>query len=532
MARMKQRRKTAANWTSSNEVLLAGEIGLETDTRKVKYGDGTTVWNSLNYAGGGAWGDITGTLSSQTDLSAALALKSPLASPTFTGTPAAPTATAGTNTTQVATTAFARAEIARLATGSLSAKDYGAKGDGKLVTDASISGTTVTSATAAFTSADVGKVCWAVAGGLLGGNTQLAQTTITAYNSATSVTVGTSGTTGSSNTFIWGTDDTTVLQTAWDAAISSQRPLYLPAGIYLVSGSIGGGNLNSGGTFHLVGDGVGQTVLRLTPTAAWISGKNGIITCPSNSLYNSIRDLEIHGGACSRLATQTSAVTSAYAAGLYWNGVGVCERVKVTGFSSNNGFDFLSFNGLHVAGTFAASFRDCEFTQNGVNIKFTGSCDQVFFERCRTASNGAFQTQSRHNLLFETTACTRFRFLCCEIDESTLNGETVSFSTAASVTGCVFDQCTIYVMTSTTGILIDESATVTLTLRGSQVVPYGGNTNCTAINVRSGQTVTIEDCTITGNGTGKCVTGAGTLKKRGDNTLTGTVDVTTNTTQY
>jgi hypothetical protein len=35
-----------------------------------------------------------------------LALKAPLASPTFTGTPAAPTALAGTNTTQVATTAF------------------------------------------------------------------------------------------------------------------------------------------------------------------------------------------------------------------------------------------------------------------------------------------------------------------------------------------------------------------------------------------------------------------------------------------
>ena len=36
----------------------------------------------------------------------ALALKAPLASPTLTGTPTAPTATAGTNTTQIATTAF------------------------------------------------------------------------------------------------------------------------------------------------------------------------------------------------------------------------------------------------------------------------------------------------------------------------------------------------------------------------------------------------------------------------------------------
>lgn len=36
----------------------------------------------------------------------------PVASPTFTGTPAAPTATPGTNTTQVATTAFVTAAVA------------------------------------------------------------------------------------------------------------------------------------------------------------------------------------------------------------------------------------------------------------------------------------------------------------------------------------------------------------------------------------------------------------------------------------
>lgn len=41
-----------------------------------------------------------------TNLTTDLAAKAPLASPTFTGTPAAPTATSGTNTTQLATTAF------------------------------------------------------------------------------------------------------------------------------------------------------------------------------------------------------------------------------------------------------------------------------------------------------------------------------------------------------------------------------------------------------------------------------------------
>ena len=49
-----------------------------------------------------------------TGLDAALAAKAPLASPTFTGTPAGPTAGGGTNTTQLATTAFVRAEVAAL----------------------------------------------------------------------------------------------------------------------------------------------------------------------------------------------------------------------------------------------------------------------------------------------------------------------------------------------------------------------------------------------------------------------------------
>jgi hypothetical protein len=43
------RRDTAANWTSANPILAAGEEGYETNTRKSKTGDGTTDWNSLSY---------------------------------------------------------------------------------------------------------------------------------------------------------------------------------------------------------------------------------------------------------------------------------------------------------------------------------------------------------------------------------------------------------------------------------------------------------------------------------------------------
>jgi hypothetical protein len=48
-ALQRQRRDTAANWTAENPTLLAGEIGIESDTGKIKIGDGTTAWNSLAY---------------------------------------------------------------------------------------------------------------------------------------------------------------------------------------------------------------------------------------------------------------------------------------------------------------------------------------------------------------------------------------------------------------------------------------------------------------------------------------------------
>src|SRR4051812_35093755 len=44
--------KTAAEWTAQNPVLLAGQLGLETDTRKLKAGNGNTEWNLLGYTSG------------------------------------------------------------------------------------------------------------------------------------------------------------------------------------------------------------------------------------------------------------------------------------------------------------------------------------------------------------------------------------------------------------------------------------------------------------------------------------------------
>jgi hypothetical protein len=47
--RIQVRRGTASQWTSVNPTLEAGEMGLETDTNKIKFGTGSTAWTALGY---------------------------------------------------------------------------------------------------------------------------------------------------------------------------------------------------------------------------------------------------------------------------------------------------------------------------------------------------------------------------------------------------------------------------------------------------------------------------------------------------
>jgi len=118
------RRDLAANWTTNDPTLASGEMGLETDTHKVKFGDGATAWASLLYFDAGAnfalINDTTPQLGGNLDLNTfvitglqigtdvqaysafldptssvqtQLDAKAPIASPTFTGTVTLPAAT-------------------------------------------------------------------------------------------------------------------------------------------------------------------------------------------------------------------------------------------------------------------------------------------------------------------------------------------------------------------------------------------------------------------------------------------------------
>jgi len=87
-----------------------GAISVDTSTIQARVANVTDT--EIGYLDG-----VTSAIQTQIDI------KAPLASPTLTGTPTAPTAAAATNTTQVATTAFVRGEVTALVNGASAALD-------------------------------------------------------------------------------------------------------------------------------------------------------------------------------------------------------------------------------------------------------------------------------------------------------------------------------------------------------------------------------------------------------------------------
>jgi hypothetical protein len=102
--RIQVRRGTASEWTTANPILAAGEMGVETNTNKFKFGNGTDAWSSLSYAASdsAAIGEI-----SQDAINTALSMGSGL---TKTYDDGANTITINVDTNVVATKAFATSE--------------------------------------------------------------------------------------------------------------------------------------------------------------------------------------------------------------------------------------------------------------------------------------------------------------------------------------------------------------------------------------------------------------------------------------
>ena len=175
------RRGTAAQWTSANTVLGAGEWGYETDTGKVKIGNGSTAWTSLGYTGSGTvtsivastgltGGTITtsGTIAIDTSVTADLSTAQTLTNKTLTAPKINLTLNAQTGTTytfaltdngQLVTASNASAQTYSIPTNASVAFPTGTQiniiqiGAGQVTIQAASSGTTTVSSTGATATA-------------------------------------------------------------------------------------------------------------------------------------------------------------------------------------------------------------------------------------------------------------------------------------------------------------------------------------------------------------------------------------------
>lgn len=208
------------------------------------------------------------TSSIQTQLNA----KSPLASPTFTGTPAAPTATAGTNTTQIATTEFVSTAVSNLVASAPAALNTLNELSLALGNDANFS-TTITNALAAKAP---------LASPTFTGNVNFTGATVTGISSYLAPTIGsTSIPSGSTVTTISGL--TLSSARANKLVVGSSFAIPSNDGELSVEGSIllnnlsltsSGGNLYINGNKLLIGDNA-QFTGKITINTSVLSGTLG-----------------------------------------------------------------------------------------------------------------------------------------------------------------------------------------------------------------------------------------------------------------
>jgi hypothetical protein len=168
---------------------------------------------------------------------------------------------------------------------------YGAKADAKSFTNgATTAGSAVfTSATANFTSADVGKII-TIAGGYTGG--VYFRTTIASWQSATQVTLASAAPLGVSGaSFDYGTNNSTALQAAVNAAATAGGgTILIPVGTFLMGTDMSGDLKHN---IWIKGSGRGATVLKLCGGIAPIAFGTGDATLNHVTKNIRVTDLTI-----------------------------------------------------------------------------------------------------------------------------------------------------------------------------------------------------------------------------------------------
>ena len=204
-----------------------------------------------------------------------------------------------------------------------SVKTYGATGSGKIAyTDITITSGTpnLTSAQGPWLPSDAGKTIM-VAGA--GSNGTDLWTTISAYVSATAVTLAANASTTVNpaanspqpNLAVWGgTDDTSAIQSCINAAAAAEVGVYFPPGIYIISATLTLPSTYANPTLFF-GEGAFSVLVWTNPSIAtyapfmtWTANDYGGFT---------FRDLTFVGGSCQWISQLATSPTAGYLISVY-----------------------------------------------------------------------------------------------------------------------------------------------------------------------------------------------------------------------
>lgn len=382
-------------------------------------------------------------------------------------------------------------------------KYYGAKGDARKVTDAVISATnTVTSATANFTSADIGKVIWGVETAT--GSARLPVCTITAVIATNSITVSTNGA-GSytSISLVFGTDDSDAIRAAVAAAKPVFGTVYAPSGGYVFSKLlVSFVDTAISRNIAFLGAGSGQTIFYPSPNfdmSTTAAGSGGLLVT----------------------AHDTTNIPS---------------NVTLAGFQFD-GSDY-AFDANH----FAVSCRLHNSTVSDLTIRNSGQLRGLYAFQGPTLYTKLWIENCRQGLAAVQVGAT---FIGCYVGNDKNIGIYVDTITGIGNGGAYFryiggiiDECTqysVYILNTSTdvdftdtkiwagvggyyAVLMDNTASVAR-FTSCEIGPYGSNSNSGGLQVSAAAKAYLHNCRIYGSSPAYGLNNAGTVYDMGGNSI-------------
>lgn len=437
-----------------------------------------------------------------------------------TGTVTSSTMTSGTPTEASGANSIKNGVLADFITFGLAAsstlpfnvKSYGAKGDTKTVSDGVTTGSspTVTSATASWTQADVGKRFFATQAS--NGNPTCGETTIQSVtNSTTAVLAQNCNFSLTGDTFVWGTDDTAAIQSAVNALVATTYggTIYFPAGGYYCKAAgqaciqVGTQPFTSIG---IIGDGSAATVIFASAGSTPASLGGILIQNTQNSSNTVIRGIKLEGskaflvpaGGCSGGCVPIDLNSSQIDFYDVW-----VDNFQGDGGSASWAISLIGLKG-YIYGLRITS------NQNGLLL----NAESNFSIRGSLLSNSGgpnlqITNSGNASIVGNVTITDSLIDECGAASCTLLTGST----------DIIFSNDVFFAGGSENALEVDGTSSARVV--NSYVIPYDSRSNSTGMKVDSGGVVFASQTQFTGSGTGAALNNSGTFNDNGGNSFTG-----------